>query len=147
MEPFRGQVTGGRWAWDGGERERFAAMLSTMTDGPYLLSLSHPTRSQRANAYYWSVVLGAIAEHTGYTADDVHDAMCQQFLSNDLKRVEFYNAHSQDVLRVAVDTRRSSKRTTVEFYEFVERVRAWAGEFLGLTIPDPDPDYWRRRTT
>jgi hypothetical protein len=103
------------------------------------------TRSERANAYYWSTVLALIAKENEQTPEDVHDAMCEMFLPNERKRVEFFNRMTGEVLTVETDGRRSSKLSGGEFYDFVERVRLWGVEFLGVITPDPDPEYWRKR--
>jgi hypothetical protein len=105
------------------------------------------TRSEEANAYLWSVVYKLMAEDQQVTPEDIHDAMCERFLPNERKRVEFFNKLTGECLAVEADARRSSKLTGGEFYDFVERVRQFAAEFLGVVTPDPDPLYWRKRTT
>jgi hypothetical protein len=124
-------------------RAAFAAQASQLPDGLYQVTVQKMTRSQQANAYYWGVVLKAIDDHTHQGTDDIHDAMCQMFLPNVGKQVQFHNAVSRTTVTVATETRRSSKLPSDAFYDFVEKVRAWAADFLSLTIPDPDPEYWR----
>ena len=102
------------------------------------------TRSKRANAYYWSTVVAMIAKETGHTSEAVHDALCAMFLPNTAAEVAFFAKLTGERLAVKTDGRRSSKLSKSAFYDFVEQARAWAGEFLGLVIPDPDPDYWRK---
>lgn len=103
------------------------------------------TRSQKANAYYWSVVLKLLSAETGMTPEEIHDAMCVKFLPNEAKRVEFFNRMTGECMAVEVDRRRSSKLKGGAFYDFVETVRLWGVEFLGVITPDPDPEYWRRK--
>lgn len=105
------------------------------------------TRSQRANRYYWSTVLEIIAREQEMTPYDVHDAMCAKFLPNEPKRVEFFNRMTGETMPVECDGRRSSKLSGHRFYEFVERVRLYALEELGVETPDPDPAYWRKRSS
>ncbi len=102
-------------------------------------------RSEEANAYYWGVVLKLMAAHTEHSPEEIHDAMCEQFLPNERKRVEFFNRMTGEVLTVNTDHRRSSKLHGAPFYDFVELVRMWARDFLGVDTPDPDPNYWRKR--
>jgi hypothetical protein len=102
-------------------------------------------RSAKANAYLWSTVYRYIAEHTGEKPEDIHDAMCEKFLPNERKRVEFYNKLTGEALQIETDGRRSSKLSGGPFYDFVEEVRLWAREFLQVETPDPDPEYWRKR--
>jgi hypothetical protein len=102
-------------------------------------------RSIQANNYYWSQVATVLAKENGQTPEEFHDAMCVLFLPNESKRVEFFNKMTGESLTVEVDTRRSSKLTGGPFYDFVERVRLWGVEFLGVITEDPDPEYWRKR--
>jgi len=103
------------------------------------------TRSERANRYLWGVVYRLLAKENEQTPEDLHDCMCAMFLPNERKRVEFFNRMTGECLEVEIDPRRSSKLKGDEFYDFVERVRLWGLEFLGVVTPDPDPDYWRKR--
>ena len=113
------------------------------TDGSLDSVRSH-IRSQKANNYLWGHVYVEMAKHTGHSPDDLHDAMCERFLPNEHKRVEFYNHMSGEQLTVETDGRRSSKQSPTDFYDFVEQIRAFALEFLGVETQDPDPEYWRR---
>lgn len=103
------------------------------------------TRSERANRYYWGVVLALLAKENEQVPEELHDAMCQMFLPNETKRLAFYSKLTGECLDVEIDPRRSSKLKGDEFYDFVERVRLWGVEFLGVLTPDPDQDYWRTR--
>ena len=146
VDPFKGRHENGVWKWADGEKERFRRHLQALGDGPWEIpAAKRLTRSTKANAYYWSTVLPLLAKENEQTPEDLHDAMCELFLPNDFKRVEFFSRLTGEVLRVTVDKRRSSKLTGHEFYEFVERVRLWGVEFLGVITPDPDPEYWRKR--
>ena len=131
------------------DRAAFAEQVSRLLpEGvPLSLTIQRMTRSQQANAYYWGVVLEAISKSTSagdQSPEDIHDAMCQMFLPNLGKQVQFFNVLTRTTLTVATETRRSSKLPSDAFYDFVEQVRAWAASFLTLTIPDPDPEYWRK---
>ena len=104
-------------------------------------------RSRQANAYYWSCVLEPMAKDQEMTAEEVHDAMCARFLPNEAKRVEFFNKLTGEELAVYTDGKRSSKLAGNHFYDFVERVRLFALEFLGVRTEDPDQAYWRKRVS
>lgn len=129
-------------------RDAMLSWVAQVGDGIEIvgkLELAEETRSARASNYYWAVVLKMAAEHTGQLADDIHDVMCQMFLPDEHKQVEFFNRLTGDKLTVDVDKRRSSKLNRQQFYDFVEQVRVWMVEFLGVTTPDPDPEFWRKR--
>jgi hypothetical protein len=102
-------------------------------------------RSQEANAYLWGHVYAEMAKHSGHSAEELHDLMCAKFLPNEKTRAEFYSRLTGEVLELEADGRRSSKLSGNAFYDFVEAVRQFAVEFLGVVTQDPDPDYWRKR--
>jgi hypothetical protein len=88
-----------------------------------------PARKRRTlpeNAYYWGVVLTMIAEETGHTPEEVH--------------------HSEPIeaLRRTLDdklgwiTGSTTDFSTVEFEDYLTRIRAWAATCLGLFIPLPN---------
>lgn len=130
------------------DREHVVNVLRGFKRGPVVcrFKVYRDTRSNQANRYYRGVVLKAMAEDSGNSPDDIHDAMCERFLRNEQKHVEFFNRLTGEVLEVeTVDTRRSSKLNREEFYTFVEQVRQFAAEWLHIETPDPDPSYWRRK--
>ena len=100
------------------------------------------TRSARANAYYWGVVVKLATAHTGDTAEDFHDEMCARFLAR--RRIEIVNYQTGEAEEVVIPGR-SSRLAVGDFYTFVEQVRQFCAEFLGVVTPDPDPAYWRRQ--
>lgn len=103
-------------------------------------------RSVKANAYYWGVVVAAAAKESGQSENDIHTFWCEQFLPDERKRLIFHNRLTGSKLQVDVDSRRTSKLSGNPFYDYVENCRLWLQEWLGVTTPDPDKDYWRKRT-
>ncbi len=145
---FRGQCDDdGRLRLLNAEQPTRRAYLQTLA-GQFVDVIVKPhkdTRSARANAYYWKCVLGEMATYSGHSAEDIHDAMCEKFLPNEHKRVEFFNRLTGESLAVETDGRRSSNLSGAPFYDFVEQVRQFALEFMGVVTEDPDPEYWRHR--
>lgn len=86
-------------------------------------------RTLQANAYYWKVVLGLIAEWSGHEREEVHDAMKEKFLSR--TTIDFPGGKR---LVVSPST---AELDTVEFQVYLDRVKRWAAE-QGLNIPDPN---------
>lgn len=105
------------------------------------------TRSEKANAYYWGVVLEFIVRHSesGYDADELHDVFCERFIVSERKKVDFYSRLTGESVTTEIDARRSSALTGGPFYDYVEKVREFARVFWGINTPDPDPEYWRKR--
>jgi len=82
-------------------------------------------RSGKQNRYYWPVVVGLLAEHCGYTPEEMHEALKWKFL------------------RTEVDSplptvRSTTSLSTVEFEEYQEQIRIWASSDLGVYIPLPN---------
>jgi hypothetical protein len=133
-----GEVVSGKLKID--ERERMLDELAQWSDGPVDVTIEKllATRSPQANRYYWGAVIKAIARHTGYTADETHDMLKIMFLPKELA-VANYNGEIVSEFVIGGSTRRLN---SVDFYDYVERVRLWALETLELNILPPDPD-WR----
>jgi len=111
-------------------------------DGPATLTLERETvtRSAQANAYYWSVVVKALADHTGYTPNETHDTLKIMFLPKD---VALRTGTGQVIAEFVIggSTRELNVR---EFYDYTERIRQWAFDTLKVSIPPGDPA-WRAR--
>jgi len=101
------------------------------------------SRSARANAYYWGVVVKLATAHTGDTPEDFHDEMCARFLTR--RRIEIVDYATGEAEELTIPGR-SSKLTISDFYTFVEQVRLFCAQFLDVATPDPDPAFWRKRT-
>ena len=117
-------------------RRDFDRQIAQMKEGWALevtVSRLRATRSQKANAYYWGVVLQRLSEHTGYTVDELHDLCKAMFLP---KKLALTDGNGEVVGEFVLG---GSTRTlkTNEFYEYVERVRQWAAETLDCYTPDP----------
>ena len=83
-------------------------------------------RSLQQNSYYWGVVVNLIADHCGYDPDECHEALKLKFLSP-LTKDEY------GLVRIGSTT----KLSTEEFAEYLNRVVRWAAQYLQVFIPDP----------
>jgi hypothetical protein len=121
-------------------RELMLESLREWSDGPVRVTIEKvtATRSQQANAYYWGAVIKAIATHNGSTPDEIHDVLKMMFLS---KEIAFAKGNGEVVAEFVIGGS-TRELTSSEFYDYVERIRAWAMENLELTIAPPDPN-WR----
>ena len=81
------------------------------------------TRTSQQNRYLFGVVYAIISDCTGYDPEQVHDAM----------KVKFASQHLDNGL---VITERTSKMTTERMTQYIDDIKRWAAEFLGLYIPD-----------
>ena len=86
-------------------------------------------RTLQQNSYYWGWVLGYIVDYCGYERNElegIHDYLKLMFL------VE------QDPSKKIPMVRGTRDMTTKEFTEWIERVKRWAAQTLGLNIPSID---------
>lgn len=85
-------------------------------------------RSSNQNNYLWGVVYKVIAEHTGYTENDIHEIMKRKFLPPD-----FITWKGQEI-KIPGSTAKLDKGDS--FPEYIERIRAEVAS-LGIIIPEP----------
>lgn len=84
-------------------------------------------RSNEQNAYYHGVVLKLIADECGYRGEAELEG-----LHEELKRMFLPKSGRLNIVKS------TASLSTVEFSEYIEKVRAWAAEELGIYIPDPN---------
>ena len=94
-------------------------------------------RSNQQNKYYWGVCINMIHEHTGQDEDDIHE-----FLKGKFNAVEFEipRKDTGEVIDHATIGRTTTRMSTIEFNEYVEKIQMWASEFLNIVIPDPNQE-------
>lgn len=81
------------------------------------------------NGYYWAVVLPLICESTGYSQDEMHEAM----------KVKFLRVGGDDQLPIF---KGSSKLDRMEWEDWMTQIRVWAADYLKVQIPLPDNLEW-----
>lgn len=94
-----------------------------------LVDEERPNRSNNQNSYYWGVVLKLISEHTGYTPEELHDILKYKFLGVEDKKI------LNETVKVLKST---TKLNTLQFEEYLQRVRDWAQTKLNVFIPLPN---------
>lgn len=121
------------------DRARLARLIEQLKDGVYELSIERylGTRSKKANAYYWAVVVKSLADDWGLDPADAHELIKQHCNS---KTVEVLNKQTGEMEEtvIAASTAGLNKQ---EWAEFIERCQRWAAEDFHVVIPDPDPEY------
>lgn len=81
-------------------------------------------RSNNQNAYYWGVCIKILSEELGYTDDEMHSALKMMFLQDNLRKIPTLKS--------------TTSLTTVEFEEYLEKIRQWAAQELSCIIPLPN---------
>ena len=82
------------------------------------------TRSGKQRRYQWGVVYKIIGDELGYTDEEVHQLMCEQFLS-----------YTKDFKQFVKST---TKLNTKEMEEYLEQVRKFAAMELSINVPLPN---------
>lgn len=129
---FPARVVGGKLELD---RGAFARAVAGLPDGEVILKIQDTRRSDAQSRYYWAVVISAISTYTGYTPEETHQ-LCK----------EMFNARTHTEVNPdtgEVEDRHGYQSTATldvqQFSLYVDRIRQWAAETLGLVIPDPSP--------
>jgi len=84
-------------------------------------------RSINQNNYYW-LLLSLISVHTGYSSDELHKIFKQKFLSS----VEI-KALGEEIIHTGTTT----DKKTVEFINYLDRIKMFAAQDLDIVLPDP----------
>jgi hypothetical protein len=88
-----------------------------------VVRLPRKDRSYKQNRFLWGICYELISESTGYTREEVHDAMRLLFL--------------KDEDRAILTLKSTTSLTTVEMNEYWAKIQQFAAEKLNLIIPDP----------
>lgn len=87
-------------------------------------------RSLNQNSYMFGIVYKLLADHLGYTIDEIHELMKQKFLSRTISiKSESFN--------VPLST---TELDTVGMEDYLQQIREWAYTALGCSIPKPNED-------
>lgn len=100
--------------------------LSKCKDGRYIMTIEkdHPTRSGQENKFYWGVILKIIGDELGYTPEECHAIFGERFLS--------YEKNGRQFVKT------TTKLKTVEFEEYLEKIRRFAAMDLNIYLPVPN---------
>lgn len=112
------------------DRPGFDAWVAAQKDGLAVrVTVKRKRRSARANAYYWAVVVPMVADHTGFTEEETHEALKALHLGREVKDLAG---------REIVCTKSSATLDSKEFGEYVDRCIAFAATELGVAIAPAD---------
>jgi hypothetical protein len=79
------------------------------------------------NGYYHGVVIPILCDYFGYTPEEMHEALKYKF--NRLPEIEY------EGLPKIMST---ASLNTVEFEEYMSKIRSWASADHGIYIPQPN---------
>ena len=112
--------------------------FEALNDGRYLVSIeSNKNRSGQQNRYYFGCVLPLVKDgliDVGYreisTNEETHDLMKYMFLKKQIA-----NEETGEVIESIGST---TKLSTIEFNDYIDRIAQFAAEMLGVVIPPPN---------
>lgn len=104
--------------------QRAADIISTLPEGRYEIEVvkRRVKRSGAQNRLLWAIYT-AIADHTGHTPEEIHEAAKALFLPPEVVKI------GGKEVTVSGST---AKRDVAEFSDYVERVQSWARNDLGV---------------
>lgn len=83
-------------------------------------------RSDQQNRYYFGVCVKILADHFGYTVEEMHEALKWKFL-----KVQSDPDHPIETVKS------TASLSTVEFMELIAQIQIWAATEFSIVIPDP----------
>ena len=114
-----------------------AAVLLARLEGQAVdvtIAKHQPNRTLRANAFYWAVVVAVLADHTGYTPDEMHDCLKRKFLPKTLALAN----QNGELVGEAVIGGSTADLDIAQFADYLTRIKAWALDNLGCYIPEAE---------
>lgn len=113
-------------------------------------SIALPDRTPAENRYLWAVPYTMIAEYTGMERAEIHEWNCGNQWGWKNKKVPKKPSNPTGIESVPIRTTTTNADGEDELCSEEEFLELWAraqrlGASLGINIPDPDPDYARKR--
>ena len=93
-------------------------------------------RSNPQNAYYWGIVLPMM--QTGFynnLGEHVGIQEAHEFLKNRFLFKEIVNENNAEIIKMPQST---TELSTIQFEEYLDKIREFATEFLSIQIPLPN---------
>lgn len=94
-------------------------------------------RSLNQNNYYWGCVLPFVIDGmvgVGYPKSELSTILVHDFLKAKFVKKEVVNEQTGEVISMIGST---SALTTTDMMDYIDDIKKWASEFLGIYIPDP----------
>lgn len=106
--------------------KQVAEIITTLPAGKWDIEVRklRDKRTTEQNRLLWAIYT-AIAEETGHTTEEIHEAAKALFLQPEVLKI------GKREVTVSGST---TKRDVAEFGEYIERVQAWAVNELGVVV-------------
>lgn len=111
-----------------------------LPNGDYIFTVTpnRKTRSNQQNAYLWGVVYPAVLlglKDAGW--EITHEEQVHEYCKQAFAAREVINKDTGEVLSLPNSTARMQ---TAEFNVYVDKIKAFAFEYLNITIPEPNEE-------
>ena len=120
---FTGIVVNGNFESD---KKSFSDYIRTFNNHRVEVIIRKPktSRSDNQSRYYFGVVVELLAKELGYDKDEIHEILKYKFLQSNAMGMPYVKS--------------TTKLSTGEFEDYLEKIRRWAAEFLNINIPLPN---------
>lgn len=127
MKIWDGQIVNGKICLE--DREGFQALIQKLNGRHIQITLEklRVKRSNPQNRWYWGCIVALLAEHCGYEAEEMHEALKARFLRD----------RADEEVGGLPKIRSSANLDTAAFSEYCEKCVRLAAE-MGIVIPLPD---------
>lgn len=101
---------------------------------------AYKERSGEQNRYYWGVVVKILSEELGYTDEEIHEILKYQFLSEirEINRERMTLQGTEKYKKLISVPLTTANLSTLDFEDFLTKVRVWASRELSIFIPLPN---------
>ena len=111
-----------------------------LPNGDYIFTVTpnRKTRSNQQNAYLWGVVYPAVLlglKDAGW--EITHEEQVHEYCKQAFAAREVINKDTGEVLSLPSST---ASMQTAEFNVYVDKIKAFALEYLNITIPEPNEE-------
>lgn len=118
----------------------FFERFNQLPNGDYIFTVTpnRKTRSNQQNAYLWGVVYPAVLlglKDAGW--EITHEEQVHEYCKQAFAAREVINKDTGEVLSLPSSTARMQ---TAEFNVYVDKIKAFAFEYLNITIPEPNEE-------
>lgn len=121
---------------------RLIAYAKKNGKGDYTLTIERKNkkRTNPQNAYYWGVVVPIIRDllvsfgNEWIDNDYSHEYLKEMFLEKSMIFLPI-NGELDKAAEISLST---TKLTTEEFSQYIEKIKHWSAEEFGIDIPDPE---------
>ena len=128
---FKATIKKGKFIYDEPSKSVLAFKIKKLEGKEVWVSLSQKTknRSNNQNAYYWGVVIQILVDWSGEDNvkdenNQIHSYLSSLFLTDNLGKIPRIKS--------------TTSLTTVEFEQYLEKVRQWAFSNFNVHIPLPE---------